>query len=173
MRDLKKCAQIRHDIKQYGEEILRSKNFKDSANNIQHSDVSVKKHCMKVAYTSMAINRKLRIKCNERELTRGALLHDYFLYDWHAPEHCGLKNLHGFYHPGIALKNANKEYTLSNREKNIIESHMWPLTLRHIPRCREAWVVTAADKYISTIESLRLDKLFRKRAKVRVDSWEK
>lgn len=152
-------AKLHHDLKKHGAEILKSKNFKGSNKNIQHSDVSVMKHSMKVATTSLWLNRRFRINCEEKDLIRGALLHDYFLYDWHAPEHCGLRNLHGFYHPGIALKNASKEYILSDREKNIIESHMWPLTFRHIPKCREAWVVTAADKYISTVESLRLDKL--------------
>lgn len=151
--------ELHRDIKKHGDEIMKSRNFRDSRNNIQHSDVSVMKHCMKVARTSLWLNRKFNFKCKEKDLIRGALLHDYFLYDWHSPEHCGLKNLHGFYHPGIALKNAAKEYVLSEREKNIIESHMWPLTLRHIPKCREAWVVTAADKYISTVESLRIDKL--------------
>jgi uncharacterized protein len=161
-------SDIKRDIKEYASDILNSENFKSSKNNIQHSDVSVKKHSMKVAMTSMWINRKLGSKCNEKELARGALLHDFFLYDWHAPEHCGLKNLHGFKHPAIALKNADKEFTLTDKEKNIISSHMWPLTLRHMPKCREAGVVTAADKWISTIESLRLHKLSRlKRAKAR------
>ncbi|MBR5760452.1 MAG: HD domain-containing protein [Lachnospiraceae bacterium] len=150
---------IRKDIRKYGGDILRSDNFKSSAQNIQHSNVSVMKHSMKVAYASMWITKKLRLKCNKEDLVRGALLHDYFLYDWHDDEHRGLKNLHGFYHPGVALKNAMAEYTLTDRQKNIISSHMWPLTLRHIPKCKEAWVVTAADKYVSTMESLRLNKL--------------
>ncbi|MBO4617334.1 MAG: HD domain-containing protein [Lachnospiraceae bacterium] len=150
---------IRKDIRKYGGDILRSDNFKSSAKNIQHSNVSVMKHSMKVAYASMWITKKLRLKCNKEDLVRGALLHDYFLYDWHDDEHRGLKNLHGFYHPGVALKNAMAEYTLTDTQKNIISSHMWPLTLRHIPKCKEAWVVTAADKYVSTMESLRLNKL--------------
>ncbi|SCX05069.1 uncharacterized protein SAMN02910339_00783 [Lachnospiraceae bacterium YSD2013] len=150
---------IRKDIRKYGGDILRSDNFKSSAKNIQHSNVSVMKHSMKVAYASMWITRKLRLKCNKEDLVRGALLHDYFLYDWHDDDHRGLKNLHGFYHPGVALKNAMAEYTLTERQKNIISSHMWPLTFRHIPKCKEAWVVTAADKYVSTMESLRLNKL--------------
>ena len=150
---------IRKDIRKYGGDILRSDNFKSSAKNIQHSNVSVMKHSMKVAYASMWITKKLRLKCNKEDLVRGALLHDYFLYDWHDDDHRGLKTLHGFYHPGVALKNAMAEYTLTERQKNIISSHMWPLTLRHIPKCKEAWVVTAADKYVSTMESLRLNKL--------------
>ena len=138
---------------------MKSDNFRSSANNIQHSNVSVMKHSMKVAYTSMWICRRFKIKCNKSDLVRGALLHDYFLYDWHDDDHRGLQNLHGFYHPGVALKNAMAEYELTEKQKNIISSHMWPLTLTRLPKCREAWIVTAADKYVSTIESLRLNKL--------------
>lgn len=168
-RELKEL--IDKEIEKFGGEILRSKNFQDSAKNIQHSDVSVMKHSLKVAEVSVWLDKKLHAKCNEKDLVRGALLHDYFLYDWHDDAHRNVKNLHGFYHPGVALKNAMREFTLTKREKNIIYTHMWPLTLTHIPKYREAWLVTAADKYISTIESLRLHKikpaLQRARAKVK------
>lgn len=151
--------EIRRDLRKYGSEILHSDKFKSSKNNIQHSDVSVMKHSMKVAYTSVWLKKKLHVKCHDKDLVRGALLHDYFLYDWHDPEHKPIKNLHGFYHPGVALKNATKDYSLTDREKNIIYTHMWPLTLTHMPKYREAWIVTLADKYVSTVESLRLHKI--------------
>lgn len=153
--------EIRNDLFKYGDDILHAKNFRNSSKNIQHSDVSVMKHSMKVACASMWLNRKLGINCDENDLVRGALLHDYFLYDWHDDEHRGLQNLHGFYHPGVALQNAMKEYELTEKQKNIIGSHMWPLTITRIPKCREAWVVTLSDKYVSTVESLRLHKLSR------------
>lgn len=159
--------EIRRALQKYGDDILRAKNFRDSSKHIQHSDVSVMKHSMKVAYTSMWLNRKLGIKCDENDLVRGALLHDYFLYDWHDDDHRGLHNLHGFYHPGVALKNAMQEYELTEKQKNIIKSHMWPLTLTRLPLCREAWVVTLSDKYVSTIESLRLHKLSKATVKAR------
>lgn len=44
-------------------------------------------------------------------------MHDYFLYDWHDKEHVNIARLHGFRHPNIALKNAEEEYELSDREK--------------------------------------------------------
>ena len=81
------------------------------------------------------------------------------MYDWHdgsAPGNIH-PTLHGFYHPGIALKNAVKDYNLSKREKDIIKKHMWPLTINP-PRCREAWIVCIADKYASTLETLKLKK---------------
>ena len=88
-------------------------------------------------------------------MVRGALLHDYFLYDWHDKSRENYQRLHGFYHPGIALRNASMEYELTLREKDIIKKHMWPLTVVP-PLCREAWIVTTADKYCSLLETLKL-----------------
>ena len=104
-----------------------------------------------MAKYSLAISEKLErlgVRCKKAELVRGALLHDYFLYDWHNSGREG--RLHGFYHPGIALRNAMKEYKLTPREKDIIKKHMWPLTIVP-PMCREAWIVTTADKWCSLL----------------------
>ncbi len=151
-------------LKKHASDILQSENFKSTRNYIQHGTIPVHSHCIDVARKSVALNNFFHMHCNERELIRGALLHDYFLYDWHDKNRENYQFFHGFYHPGIALKNASKEYPLTPREKDIIKKHMWPLTVSP-PRCREAWIVTTADKYCSTLETLRL----RKRAgKVRV-----
>ena len=144
-------------LRQYGGDILDSDNFKKTKEYIQHGNMTVNNHCINVAKYSLAISRKLRIPCNQRELVRGALLHDYFLYDWHDKFNKDRKKLHGFYHPGIALRNASKEYNLTKRERDIIKKHMWPLTVVP-PQCREAWIVTAADKYCSLLETIRLHK---------------
>lgn len=142
-------------LREYGEDILDSENFKKTKEHIQHGSMTVNSHCTDVAKYSLAISRSLRIPCCQRELVRGALLHDYFLYDWHDKPDQSRKKLHGFYHPGIALKNASMEYKLTNREIDIIKKHMWPLTVVP-PQCREAWIVTAADKYCSLLETLRI-----------------
>lgn len=145
---------IRREIRKYGSDILKSENFRSSAGNIQHSNVSVMKHSMKVAYTSMWICEKFKIKCNRQDLVRGALLHDYFLYDWHVHG----DKLHGYHHPHIALKNAGRDFGLTRKEKNIIKSHMWPLTLTHIPKSKEAMLVCIADKICSVEETLKKDR---------------
>lgn len=144
-------------LKQYGGDILDSENFNRTKEHIQHGNMTVNDHCVSVARYSLAISRKLRIPCDRRALVRGALLHDYFLYDWHDKYHRDVKNLHGFYHPGIALRNACREYKLTAREKDIIKKHMWPLTVVP-PQCREAWIVTTADKYCSLLETVGLHK---------------
>ena len=158
-------------MKKYGTDILRSKNFKESENCIQHGNMSVRRHSINVAKCSLVIAKRFKIRCNKRDLLRGALLHDYFQYDWHAPEHCGIQNLHGLYHPGIALRNAEKEYRLNRRQRDIIKKHMWPLTIIP-PMCKEAWIVTMADKYCSLMETLYVHqgKFFRFQGKKRIDT---
>lgn len=148
---------LHRQIRQEAMDILSSPNFCATRRHIQHGNVTVKEHCINVAIISLMISRKLQLSCSRRELIRGALLHDYFLYDWHDREHISPHKLHGFYHPGRALRNAAKEYELTHREKEIIVKHMWPLTVLP-PTCREAWIVTTADKWCSLMETFRLYK---------------
>lgn len=145
------------ELKKYAEDILNSANFQRTKEHIQHGNMTVNEHCIDVAKTSLMIKKKLHITCNQRDLVRGALLHDYFLYDWHKKDLKNPHKLHGFYHPGRALRNAKKEYVLTKRQEDIIKKHMWPLTVVP-PMCREAWIVTTADKYCSLMETFRLHK---------------
>ena len=142
-------------IRAAASDILKSKNFNSTKEHIQHGNMTVNNHSMNVAKYSLAISEKLRIPCKKDELIRGALLHDYFLYDWHVGDYVKPHNLHGFYHPGRALRNASKEYQLTPRERDIIKKHMWPLTVVP-PMCREAWIVTAADKWCSLMETFHV-----------------
>ena len=144
-------------LKENASDILHSENFQKTRHHIQHGTMPVYRHCLDVAKQSIQINKALGLGCSERDLILGALLHDYFLYDWHDKNRENYQKLHGFYHPGIALKNARKEYHLTRREEDIIKKHMWPLTVVP-PLCREAWVVTAADKYCSLLETLKIRK---------------
>lgn len=154
-RYFERHRELRRQIREAGEDILRSKNFYKTKAFIQHGNMTVNGHCVNVAKLSIAISEKLHIKCNRKELIRGALLHDYFLYDWHHKDYVRPHKLHGFYHPGVALRNAASEYPLTPREKDIIKKHMWPLTVVP-PMCREAWIVTTADKWCSLMETIRL-----------------
>ena len=148
---------LRREIRAAAADILRSKNFNSTKSYIQHGNMTVNDHCMHVAAYSLALSKKLHIPCSRRELIRGALLHDYFLYDWHEKNDAMSHRLHGFFHPGKALKNASAEYDLTPREKEIIKKHMWPLTVVP-PTCREAWIVTTADKWCSLMETFHLHK---------------
>ncbi|MCI6216072.1 MAG: hypothetical protein MR659_03160 [Mollicutes bacterium] len=61
---------------------------------------------------------RFNIKCDIKSLVRGALLHDYFLYDWHDKKN-RLPH-HAYKHPLYALKNAKKDFDISKTEANII-----------------------------------------------------
>ena len=152
---------IRTTHKQLLEEILvqvyNTSLFRESKKYMQHGSTSIYRHSVMVAYKSCEIAEKYNLEVSYREMIRGALLHDYFLYDWHVPDREHPHTLHGFYHPGTALRNALREYKLTKREMDIIKKHMWPLTVVP-PRCREAWIVTTADKWCSLMETLHMRK---------------
>ena len=148
---------LHRQIREAASDILKSTNFNSTKEHIQHGNMTVNSHSMNVAKYSLAISEKLRIPCQKDEMIRGALLHDYFLYDWHVGDYAKPHKLHGFYHPGRALRNALKEYRLTPREQDIIKKHMWPLTVIP-PMCREAWIVTAADKWCSLMETFHVHK---------------
>lgn len=86
----------------HGEIEFLSKNGKLQETKLftQHGNYSVYKHCVNV--TEMI---------DETSLIEGALLHDYFLYDWHEADNW--HRLHGFTHPYIALAMAERDYALT------------------------------------------------------------
>lgn len=102
-------------------------------------------HSSRVALCAYHISRRLHIDIDGKSLAKGAMLHDFYLYKAWRNETIGTRE-HWFGHPDTALKNAEKEFQLSELEKNIITSHMWPLTFLHFPRSREAALVCLADK---------------------------
>ena len=151
-----KQRNLYREIQKNASDIIQSKNFNRTKFHVQHGDMTVNSHCMNVAKYSLAISDKLAkmgISCKRNELVRGALLHDYFLYDWHKGAFTR-DGLHGFSHPVTAERNARNTFPLTVKERGIIINHMWPLTLTRLPRSKEAWLVCWADKYCSLKETL-------------------
>ena len=118
----------------------------------QHGKTSVYEHSLQVAQMSLHLARYMGMKVDRRKLIRGALLHDYFLYDWHDPGNG--HPLHGFSHPQTAWENASTDYDPTDLEKAIITHHMFPLTLRP-PHSQEAWIVCLADKICAFLETVQ------------------
>ena len=120
---------------------------------IQHGDTTVLLHSRNVSYYSFIVARRLekkyKIKFNYEKLVIGAFLHDLFLYDWHERGH----KLHGLLHPTLASCNAKKMCNVSKDIQDVIETHMWPLTITKIPKSKEAFLVNLIDKYLSVIET--------------------
>lgn len=123
---------------------------------IQHGSVSTYQHCINVVYASYCIATflmKLGVSVNITRLLVGAFLHDFYLYDWHTGRF-RKEGIHGFSHPIVAMQNADKYFDLDDKTLNVIESHMFPLTITHVPKSREAIMVGIADKYCAVKETL-------------------
>ncbi len=116
----------------------------------QHEGNNTLNHSIDVAKVSFSLAERLHIHIDEKTLATGAILHDYYLYD--IKERGYSDYFHGRNHPETALRNAEEKFELSDKEKNIIRGHMWPLTLFHPPKSKEAWLVSIADKYCAIKE---------------------
>ncbi len=139
----KEFYDIINDIYKH-EEFMKLKRF-------FHHNSSIYAHVRDVAYFSYRACKYLKL--DYRSAARGALLHDFFLYDWRNHDEPDLHRdkYHGIEHPRIALANAEKYFKLNDIERDIIVKHMWPLTLMP-PRYKESYIVTFADKYLSSKE---------------------
>lgn len=130
-------------------QLERQGRYADTRRFVQHGGVTVYRHCVRVAVLSCRLADAFGWQVDRAALIRGALLHDYFLYDWHETDDS--HRLHGFTHPRTALRNACADWTLTDREQNIILRHMFPLTPVP-PACREGWLVCLADKLCAVQE---------------------
>lgn len=136
------------------EDILCHPDFKKTHQYIHHQNISCYEHAIHVALHVYFISKKLNH--DVPSAVRGALLHDFYLYDWHKgrPGNPNKIQLHGFRHPKIALEEANSRFHLNPLEKDIIYRHMWPLTFFRFPCKKETFWVTSLDKYCSIIETI-------------------
>lgn len=116
-----------------------------------HHNSSIYSHVHDVAYLSYRICKFLKL--DHHSAARGALLHDFFLYDWrnHDVPDLPRHKYHGIAHPAIALANAHKHFSINEIEADIIRKHMWPLTIVP-PKYKESFIVSFADKYLSSKE---------------------
>ena len=134
-------------------ELFTDKHVREMKRYRQHGQVSTYEHCKNVARLSFKVDRKLRLHSNKETLIKGAMLHDFYLYDWHEGDG-GTHRLHGFSHAETACRNARKYFSTDAAVNHVIYSHMWPLNLTKIPASREAWVVCFADKIAALSETL-------------------
>ena len=138
----------------HDERILRMKNIS------MHRGSNCYEHSFKVAKKAIkrAINRK---DVNLEVVLIGAILHDYYLYDWRQ-DRSKLKR-HGQNHPGIAIENAVRDFNISEDVKKVIRSHMWPINIKTFPNTKEAKIVSLADKAVTIGESLSSKKYKKKK----------
>ena len=121
-----------------------------------HHRVTRYEHVLLVAQLSFRIARAWGL--DSRAVARSALIHDLY----HGGKDANYLR-HSRTHPLTALHNAMNVTTLSEKEQNIIASHMWPLCTAR-PRSREAWLVNAVDTLTAFVDVLGCNGKLRKQA---------
>lgn len=128
------------------ENILSNEEF-NKIKTIEHHGTSRYEHSLRVSYFSYIITKLLHL--DYEDVARAGLLHDFFL----SSEDRTFKDrfVSYFTHPKYAVDCATSHFDLSDREINIIESHMFPV-YRSIPKYAESWIVSLVDKVVCTYE---------------------
>ena len=120
-------------------------------------------HSFRVA--KLAIKRALRHKKGDLYVILvGAILHDYYLYDWRI-ERDKMKHHLGS-HPYTAASNAERDYHINEKIKKVIEKHMWPVNFTNFPNSKEARIISNADKAIY-IKEICTSRAYKKKKEVK------
>ena len=70
----------------YGRDIITAESYQVEKEYCQHGVISTYEHSLAVTYTSVYLALRSKKPVNMRSIVRGALLHDFYMYDWHNPE---------------------------------------------------------------------------------------
>lgn len=112
---------------------------------IKHHGINRYEHSLRVAYYSYIITKKLGL--DYKETTEAALLHDFFLDEVIDKSPIGKLRQH----PEYAVSNASKIMNLSDKQIDIIKTHMFPVTFTP-PKYLESWIVDIVDDIASIHE---------------------
>lgn len=112
---------------------------------ITHHGITRYDHSMRVAYLSYKVCKALHL--DYKEVTIAALLHDFFLDEVKHENEANKLRLH----PGYAVKNASKYIDLTEKQIDIISTHMFPVTFTP-PKYIESWIVDLLDDVAALYE---------------------
>ncbi len=153
-RKQRRLDRVAKKVIEYGADVIDSPEHQSCVQYIQHGNTTVRDHTISVACMCVKLAPAFRIKSDSySDLVRAALLHDYFLYDWHIKD-ADRKGLHGFTHASAAVTCAAADFAVTPQMAQIMKTHMWPLNPAP-PRSRTAIVLTLADKICSLNETFR------------------
>lgn len=123
-------------------DILKNEKFIELRYEIHHG-ISRLDHSLNVARITYNLTKFL--KSNKYvEVTRAALLHDFFQSN-------EIKSYSFLNHPLKSLENAENNFELTSLQKNIIASHMFPVA-RVLPKYKESILVSIVDKIVAIKE---------------------
>lgn len=150
------------EFEEMTEDILRHPQFQALRMSCHHGgENSLYDHLLDTAKTAYQLAGAFGLKDERvRAVTRAALLHDFFGYDWRGDAHRRMvkqytgwqrvAHMHAFVHGRLAAARASQYFVLDERQRSAITSHMFPLA--PLPRSSEAWIVTLADKIVASRE---------------------
>lgn len=145
------------------QDLIQSPQVQSMGDIPQHTqEVSRLDHSLYVSYVGFLLCRFFGL--DQRAAARGGLLHD--MHNWTKDETFALRARLLVLHPQLALKNASGAFDLSQKEKDIIVKHMWPLTPA-FPRYAESYLICLADKLCACAEMLHLYRIMRIEEKLR------
>ena len=126
--------------------IIKNKEF-NKIEQIKHHNTNRLDHSIKVSYYSYKIAKTLKL--DYKEVARGGLLHDFYIEEISECKKIKDKiKLFSIKHPKDAVSNASQYFELSDKEIDIIKSHMFPVDYK-IPKYAESWIVSLVDKALS------------------------
>ena len=131
---------------EYTGDLLSDSVVKSMVKYHHHKAITTHFHSVYVSYTVLKMAENMKLE-NAREITRAALLHDFYLYEWYTEKH---EEYHITYHPKQSVKNIEEHFgKLSDLQKNMVLSHMFPMGVER-PKSVGAWLLTLADKHCAS-----------------------
>lgn len=143
--------------------ILDHSEFKKLNRYKQHYQTTRLMHSLNVSYISWKLAD--RFGCDASVAARAGLLHDFCVYSFKDKLPKGQHQ--AFYHPKVAAQTSETYFSLHEKERQAILSHMFPLG--PLPRSREAWIISCADKFCACAEFLRIGVALARRNRVVVE----
>ena len=117
-----------------------------------HRGSNVYLHTFKLVKAVMKKALKSQKDLDLENLLVATILHDYYLYNWRTTK--DRPHPHGKYHPHIAAINAKRDFNISDKAAQMIETHMWPFNLFNPPKTKEARLLCNVDTWIALKECL-------------------
>ena len=143
---IKISKEVEKQYRKEVEQIINNKDFQKLRYYKQHNWSDRLMHSINVSYLSWMMAKHLG--CDTKAAARAGLLHDFCLYDFHEKSADGEHQ--AFLHPKVAAENSMEHFDISEKERDAILSHMFPLG--PLPKSREAWLITIADKVCAAAE---------------------
>ncbi len=142
--------------------ILADRDYQKLSNYVQHKNTTRLMHSLNVAYVSWKLARK--IGCDARTAARIGMLHDFCLYDFREKA----EEAQVFHHPKVAARMSQERFQITDKEKQAILSHMFPLG--PIPTSKEAWIISFADKMCAVTERFHINIALARKNRIQVNA---